>query len=292
MYINFGESCSSQLPSSNAPESLVVESCGTYQLHNDPPLKTSRPNGRDDYQLLYIASGKSKFIFQNREEIMCSGSVVLYRPFQPQYYVHYSEEQTEVFWIHFTGKNVEPILDFYHLYKNRYFFSVNNSNVYRILFQRIIMELQLKRPMYEEMISTLLNGIFVLLSRQLSESDSRQLHLYNEIEQAVGYFNAHYREKISVERYAEQRHISKAWFIRNFKAQTGSTPLDYLVSLRIANAQELLLQTDYSVKKIAAVVGYDNPLYFSRVFSKKMGTSPLEYRKKYCLPPNSNQKKE
>ena len=51
--------------------------------------------------------------------------------------------------------------------------------------------------------------------------------------------------------------------------------------LRILNAQMLLETTDGTVSEIARIVGYDNPMYFSRVFRKEKGTSPAKYRKVY-----------
>ena len=73
--------------------------------------------------------------------------------------------------------------------------------------------------------------------------------------------------------------MSVSWFIRNFKEYTSSTPAQYLLSLRISNAQTLLENTAYNITEIANIVGYDNPLYFSRLFRKQCGMSPSEFRK-------------
>ena len=59
---------------------------------------------------------------------------------------------------------------------------------------------------------------------------------------------------------------------------TGITPLQYILSQRISNAQLLLESTDYSISEISNLVGYDNPLYFSRLFCKQRGMSPRNYR--------------
>ena len=81
------------------------------------------------------------------------------------------------------------------------------------------------------------------------------------------------------EEYAASRDMSVSWFIRNFKKYTGSTPMQFIVSLRISNAQILLETTNYAVNEISRIVGYDNPLYFSRLFHKLKGYSPTKYRK-------------
>ena len=74
--------------------------------------------------------------------------------------------------------------------------------------------------------------------------------------------------------------MSTSWFIRNFKKYMGVTPMQYVLSLRMSNAESLLEMTDYNVTEISSIVGYENPLYFSRMFKKQRGLSPSEYRKK------------
>ena len=100
---------------------------------------------------------------------------------------------------------------------------------------------------------------------------------------AVTYFNENYNQDISIENYAQTRGMSVSWFIRNFKKYTGMTPMQFIVSLRVNNAQILLEQTNYSIYEIAKIVGYDDQLYFSRLFRKQKGVSPSQYRKRHPL---------
>ena len=96
---------------------------------------------------------------------------------------------------------------------------------------------------------------------------------------AASYFNENYNRDINIEEYAASRGMSVSWFIRNFKKFTGTTPMQFITSIRITNAQMLLETTNYAVNEIARIVGYDNPLYFSRLFRKQKGCSPSEHRK-------------
>lgn len=104
-------------------------------------------------------------------------------------------------------------------------------------------------------------------------------YLDHEMDTAASYFNENYNRDINIEEYATSRGMSVSWFIQNFKKFTGTTPMQFITSIRITNAQMLLETTNYAVNEIAHIVGYDNPLYFSRLFHKQKGCSPSEYRK-------------
>lgn len=75
--------------------------------------------------------------------------------------------------------------------------------------------------------------------------------------------------------------MSVGWFIQNFKLYTKTTPAKYIQNLRMTTARVLLKTTDYNISQIANHVGYDNPLYFSRLFRKQCGMSPLQFRKEF-----------
>lgn len=105
------------------------------------------------------------------------------------------------------------------------------------------------------------------------------MYLDKEMELAIQFFNDNYNTEISIEEYAAARGMSVSWFIRSFKQYTHTTPMQYLVERRMTNAQVLLETTGYNITEIGNLVGYDNPLYFSRIFKKQKGMSPSEYRK-------------
>ena len=259
---------------------MVVGSCGTYRLKKRPMLPTYWKKGRRDYQILYVASGKAHFWFNGIEEIVDSGHMVLYKPKEVQKYVYYVEDHPEVFWIHFTGYDVKNILEYHGISLNQHVFYSGTLPEYKMSFRKIIRELQQCEYGYEDYIASSFNNILLLVSRQQQNGENYTVTIPEEIEMAVSYFNENYNTKISVAQYAESLHISTNWFIRNFKQHMKMSPAQYLLSLRMVNAQSLLENTDYSVGEIAEIVGYDNQLYFSRVFKKEYGISPAQYRKR------------
>lgn len=277
MYTNSAFFNNSQISFKDNSKPLIVSSCGTYRLSNITQLPTLRPKGRPDYQLLYVAAGKAHFYFDSKEEIVSAGHMVLYYPKEPQKYVYYGTDKTEVYWVHFTGGKVKEILSNYHIPSDKHVIFSGTSAEYQWLFRQMIQELQMCRPGYEELLTLMLRQIFLLIDRQLQEKKGNS-YIQEEIEKATYYFNENYHKDISIEEYAASRHVSTCWFIRSFKHYTGMTPMQYILSIRIANAQNLLETTGYTISEIAAIVGYDNPLYFSRIFKKQKGLSPKEYR--------------
>ena len=257
-------------------------SCGTYHLFTRPKLPTHRPRGRLDFQILYIMSGKAHFYFDgsNEDTVVQAGHIVVYRPKEPQRYVYYGNEQTEVYWVHFTGNDVTNILRGYGIQDDMRVIPVGTSLEYAGIFKHMIRELQRCQDYYPEFLTMLLRQLLILIHRQIGRQDAvRNVWLDAEMELAIQYFNDNYNTEINVEEYAASRGMSVSWFIRNFKQYAHTTPMQYIVARRITNAQMLLETTNYNITEIGAIVGYDNPLYFSRIFRKQKGVSPSEYRR-------------
>ena len=257
----------------NNDVALLVSSAGHYKLLTMPKYTTYRENGRTDYQLLYVASGTATFVFDGEEHRCPAGSVVLYRPNETHFYSYNLKDKTEMYWIHFTGNKVEDILGKYGPNKQISFARV--SNKYVELCEKIIYELQLKRPMFGEITAALFLELLGLISRGVQ---TRKDAYDASIEEALIYFHKHYNENIELEQYAKSCNMSICWFARQFRNRTGMSPKQYITDIRIGNAKTLLHATNKSIGEIGYMCGYDNQLYFSRIFKKYVGISPRDYR--------------
>ena len=186
-------------------------------------------------------------------------------------------DHPEVFWLHFSGTQVETLLRDWKLDQG-YHFHVSCQSDYQTLFHRIIRELQLCEPNYVEMASLLAQELLSLMSRNLLQDSSCNSSRNLQIRQAIAAIHEDYRSPMSIAQYAQNLNMSICWFIRIFKQYTGLSPQQYIIRTRMIKARELLSASSYNVSEIAAMVGYDNPLYFSRLFKKTAGISPREYR--------------
>ncbi len=101
------------------------------------------------------------------------------------------------------------------------------------------------------------------------------------VEKIMDYFEEHYMQKISLGQIAGNMYLSPFYISKIFKAETGETPIHFLIEIRMEKARELLLADPaLSIQEVAARVGYDDAYHFSKLFKKKFGTAPSAMRKK------------
>ena len=88
----------------------------------------------------------------------------------------------------------------------------------------------------------------------------------------------HYAEKISLEAIASNMYLSPIYISKLFKEEMGDSPINYLISIRLKKAASLLKDSNLTITEISSLTGYENTYYFSRLFKKKYGVSPKEFR--------------
>ncbi|MHC4537958.1 MAG: helix-turn-helix domain-containing protein [Planctomycetota bacterium] len=128
-------------------------------------------------------------------------------------------------------------------------------------------------------ISTALNEFIELV---YSSQDARKV---SQIRPAINYIDANYNKPITLADVARASHLSVSRLAHIFKEQMGITIIDYLTSVRIERAKQLLLATDQNCTEICFEVGYNNQSYFTRTFKGFVGMTPRQFKTK-------NQRKE
>ncbi|PYI51336.1 AraC family transcriptional regulator [Paenibacillus flagellatus] len=97
------------------------------------------------------------------------------------------------------------------------------------------------------------------------------------ISPSIDYMHAHYSRKLTLETLSEIAGFTPTSYSREFKRLKGTSPIDYLNSLRIAHAKSMLLEKNHTVKEVSAASGFGNEFYFSRMFKRHVGISPTMY---------------
>lgn len=110
-------------------------------------------------------------------------------------------------------------------------------------------------------------------------SNQKKLHA-GVVGQAEKYVKEHFNQEITLNKIAGELNVNANYFSRLFKDETGINFLDYLMKIRVEQAEKRLKNSKQSIKEIGMECGYADQNYFSRVFKKITGISPIEYRKK------------
>lgn len=258
---------------------IAVNSCGFYKLVKLPRFETGRPNGRSDFQLLYISKGTASFSIMNEIHIVPEGSLVIYTPHQSQYYMYQLSENPEIYWIHFSGTDIDNYLSKLG-FKDSLWYNIGIKTEYITIFDKIIKELQVRREHFFELSNLYTLELLSLMSRNMTEASLNVHTINNQMQNVIELIHKNSPSKQSVGGYAKLYNMSTCWFIHCFKSYSGMTPQQYITDLRINKAKELLSDSSFNITEIASIVGYENPFYFSRIFKKNTSLSPREYKNK------------
>lgn len=114
----------------------------------------------------------------------------------------------------------------------------------------------------------------------LAETGSRQTKSINTtLATAETFLRHNYGNQISIPDVADHVGLSVYYFTHQFKKQYGISPYEFLIAQRISNAKRLLLNSEMSVKDIAAACGYNNPSIFISTFKSRVGSTPSIFRR-------------
>lgn len=143
----------------------------------------------------------------------------------------------------------------------------------------------LLKPVETEELQKALNKIRLKLQERAQEEsaafngDSENKTAEQVAFAVIEYLQHHYNEEVNLNQIASALHYSPSYLTKIFVQQYNTTPSKYMISLRMQKAQQLLAHNpELSVRQIGETVGYPEQGYFSRIFKKYVGVSPLEYR--------------
>ena len=126
-------------------------------------------------------------------------------------------------------------------------------------------------------------GTFMMLLSRLAKVYSHEQgpnpQIFLHINGVISYLNRHFKESCPLSKLCQVGGMSRATLQRNFLVATGTSPRQYQLQLRIAEAMTLLRTSDKTMDDIAAELGFGNRNYFSRQFHKITGKTPAQARK-------------
>ncbi len=147
-------------------------------------------------------------------------------------------------------------------------------------------DLSSQTPYKKQLIKLLLSELLITLKEYIGileqkEFESHQI-VNNKVDKILKYISANYNQELTLTSIAEQFYISPFYLSKIFKKSTNLSIVEYINSLRIREAKELLEHSSTKISDIAEIVGFSSSSHFSRTFKLVTGLSPQQYKKFYA----------
>ena len=126
--------------------------------------------------------------------------------------------------------------------------------------------------------TALLMQLIGQVSEYYSSPDAPNRAEILRLSKVISYIETHYAKPQTLDTLAKRAAMSPSTLHRAFTGSMGESPINYLISVRLKKAKELLLNTKLSITEISMQTGFKDSNYFSRIFKKRLGKSPRHFR--------------
>ncbi|MCL2285476.1 MAG: AraC family transcriptional regulator [Firmicutes bacterium] len=257
---------------------LYINSAGIY-MKDCPKNIYSHGDGRKDYYLAYHYGGHMFLTIDGVRHEVKPGDLFLLYPGQPHTYWYIDDGKIQNYWIHFTGYAARSIVEIFRS-QGQQIISIGKYLENNAFFNRIIDELEMKNSGFQMMCVGHFLQLIATLIRQMQNTD-KTAQCNQAIVRSIQYIRDNYKEKILITDLAKEASMNVKRFTAEFSAYTGTLPKQYIVMYRIEQAIGLITSQNISMSQAAEMVGFDNQMYFSRIFKRHMNMTPSQYKKKY-----------
>lgn len=241
-----------------------------------------RPQGTDDYLMIYTLAGLGRFRMPDQRQYLCRPhEIILCAPGTYQDYgVEESLSYWDLLWTHFRPRtDWLDLLGWPVLESGLMKLEVPEGPSRHQIVQQFyrVHELALSiGDLRDRLAMNALEGLLLMCEqinpdRANHRSDHRIRQVMDEITRRLS-------QRITLESLADLAGLSPSRFGHLFQEIVGISPMDFVERQRIERSKQLLAVTSLSIKEISRHVGYDNPFYFSLRFKKRVGVSPKAYR--------------
>ncbi|MZR63206.1 AraC family transcriptional regulator [Alcanivorax sp. DP30] len=230
-----------------------------------------------DYLLIYCVSGRGKLQVDGQTHGVAGGDLVLLPAALAHRYQADSQLPWSIYWVHLGGHEVPRFFDEIAGRADGRIVRVGVHSRLAEEFQALLAAATRVQPEHLVYAANLLRSLLAFAALMRHQHDVR--HATLDVNRVNGYLQTALHRRLSLDELAEATSdLSRYHFIREYKRQTGQTPMQAFQRIKVSHACYLLDITEDTVVQIAARLGYDDPYYFSRLFKKVMGVSPQRYR--------------
>lgn len=240
-----------------------------------------RQEGINEHILIYCIDGSGNLAFQGKEYLLIGNSWFIIPAHEPHTYYANEKNPWSIYWVHFGG----PKADHYSQYfgKAKEFAESSNSHMLNriTLFNEILTALESGFSSERlEFANMNLNGLLASFFYAHTFASVKGYYSNNPVDRAILFMQKQLCKSLKIKDISDHLNMSESHFSKIFRNQTGVSPIDYFIHLKMQEAMRLFSNNSPRVKEVAFALGYDDPLYFSRVFSRYTGMSPAAFAKR------------
>jgi AraC-like DNA-binding protein len=239
-----------------------------------------RPLGSSQYILIYCLAGKGWIEVKGIRKHLKANQMFIIPPKTPCSYGASATDPWTNYWLHFSGEHAPS----YAPSLNQVI-DIPPSDQARIddrleLFEEMLQNLEDYYAQAKVVYANICLKLFLSSVNYLDVYRSAKKDMENDlVKQVISYMKKNLHRNMRVTELAETCDCSASNLYKLFKANLGNSPQDFFIHLKMERARKLLSQSSLKVKDVALKLGYDDPYYFSRIFSRYVGLSPSNYRK-------------
>ncbi len=253
----------------------MIYTCG---YENCAPGHSYGPVMRNGYLIHYILSGCGIYKARGKIFHLKEGDAFLICPEELIYYEADRKQPWSYTWIGMQGIKVKGYLERTSLLKSLVFHYDQDDRM-RLCHEKMFEADQIKNNKDLIMNSIMYEYLFLLARKFPGGLPEENKKKAGYVDEALKYIESAYCDPITVQDIADRLNINRSYLSRLFRTITGISIQDYLLDYRIRQACILLKNSDLSIRTIVHSVSYMDALYFSRLFHRKKGMTPSEYRK-------------
>ena len=236
------------------------------------------PGVRTCYIIHYIIRGKGIFMCNGKRRSVKEGQSFVVHPFTEVYYAPDEEDPWEYVWMDLYGEKYKKLLNKIALLENGSIIERIEQNKILPFYTCLLESFYNDRYNTADGIARTILGIYAD-SYPAQDTDKEDSLFENACLIIEGFYH---KPEFGLPVICERLGVSRATLHRCFKKNEGISPGKFLMNFRIQKGCEFL-ENGSSVKSAAVSCGFENPLYFSKVFSEKTGITPSEYRRRFML---------
>ncbi|MDW8311074.1 MAG: AraC family ligand binding domain-containing protein, partial [Verrucomicrobiales bacterium] len=234
-----------------------------------------RPRGADQAIFIHCARGAGWCEMAGERHLIQPGEVLVIPPATGHAYGADTQKPWSIHWFHAQGALVADYLAELQVTRHRPVLYLGNDPRWLALFEEVLDTLEHGYAQHQLLLAShALAHLLAVMVRHRHVSWREQPDAAQRVMQTIAYMKQHLNRALSLDALAVLAGLSRSRYTALFKEHTGFAPIDYLNRLRMHRACQLLDTTELSVKTIAAQLGYEDPLYFSRLFRLVNDASP------------------